>query len=346
MRALDLFAGCGGASLGLQRAGLGLVASYERCPRAARVHGLLCGEPATVVDLNHLDPATMPDADVWWASPPCQPGSQAGARKGRNDDRDGYPALLRLVRARRPRWLLIENVPGMVQHDRRKCRGSLFPVLDCIGCYHVHIVDQLGEVYPCVSKRILLAADYGVPQSRRRLIVVCGPEPYCWPAPTHGPGRALPWVSAGEALGITCGAFHATRDGVALDGRVISLTRPSPTMTGSSDLYLIQGGPASRQVRTVASVSPTVRTHADIYLYGAGHTAAGAARSVADPAPTVSGGGTVQMVEGVTRRTLTVAERAALQSLPFVEGLTGRMVGNAVPPPMAEAVARSLPRMR
>lgn len=423
--AIDLFAGGGGASLGLEAAGLRVVGAYERDARACRAHrAILPDVPVHQADLDEIDPGDLPEAPIWWASPPCQPGSTAGLRLGCRDPRDGYPALLRLVRARRPRWLLIENVPGFTQHASKAGCSTFWPRPEqCPACYLAAIMRELDALFPVVQMRILDAADYGVPQHRERLITVCGPTRIEWPVPTHGPGRPQPWVAAGTCIdwssvpgfesaarlfapagrphgagrdkertyrdvtdepaatvcgdtgtgamflaiehgGTSKGYLH--RDvadpgptvGTASDLRLTytgsrhaarALDEPSPTMTASRDLYLSVGGPNARggqgpSISDPASdPAPTVRTHADCYLVAA-ESGEGRPRDLADPSPTVSGKGTTQLVGSDYRRlrTLTVRERAALQSLPWVPELTGRIVGNAVPPPLAAVVAQAV----
>ncbi len=375
MPGLDLFAGCGGASLGCEAAGVRIVAAYERDARAARTHqALLPDVPVHVEDLNEIDPDALPNVPFWWASPPCQPGSTAGLRGGMLDPRDGYPALLRLARAKRPTWLVIENVPGFMQHRSASGCGALWPKPEaCPACYLAVIIRELDELFPVVEVRTLDAADYGVPQRRERLITVCGPERIDWPEPTHGPGRPVPWAAAGTCIDWQSvpgfehleGAYAIEHGGTRGDkGYLYRPTgEPGPTVGTASDMRLVietgqnKGGipgnpcrhpaeePGSGRGPTVtdpADPAPAVTTHANCYIVAAGESGEGRPRDLAEPSPTVSGKGTAQLVDQTyTRiRTLTVRERAALQALPWAPELTGRTVGNAVPPPLAEAVVR------
>jgi len=206
MRAFDFFAGCGGASLGLERAGVEVLLAFERDPDACASHRLHA--PGHVVEGDIAELRHLAKVDLWSASPPCQPFSAAGLRLGAADDRDGYPHLLRLlagagVGGNLPRWLLIENVPGLTFHKRSAGCGALILRPDaCPACYLEQIEAQLRVFFPVVEARILDAADVGVPQHRRRLITVCGPRRIDWPVPTHGPGRPRPWVSIRQALGL------------------------------------------------------------------------------------------------------------------------------------------------
>ena len=234
MRVLDLFAGCGGASLGLAAAGLHLVASYERDRDACQTHATHAPGLVIQCDLATLDPEALPAADLWWASPPCQGHSSAGKRRGAQDERDGFPWLLRLLRgSRRPRWLLIENVVGLTQHKKAaRCLPLLPKPEACSACYFKQIQRDLRALFPWVQHRILDAADYGVPQNRHRVIVVCGPHAIVWPEPTHGPGKAKPWATVREALELGGGAYAPAPavSGSAGAELLSPLDRPSPTV--------------------------------------------------------------------------------------------------------------------
>ncbi len=183
MRTLDLFAGAGGAALGLHEAGFEHVACVERDPSAAATLRA-AGFPAVEADVRDLDYAALAGTiDVLWASPPCQAWSQANQhaqRKGAADvERNGWPWTLQVVRVVRPRWAIFENV--------RNAR----PYVDR------YVVPELRKLYSHVSVWLLNAADHGVPQSRTRLFVVAGPRPVA--APPIAPRRtmrdaiAVPW---------------------------------------------------------------------------------------------------------------------------------------------------------
>jgi DNA (cytosine-5)-methyltransferase 1 len=91
---LDLFAGAGGASLGAERAGYTVVAAVEWDADACATHrAAMPSVPVIEGDIRAIERA--PDADVWWASPPCQAWSHAGKRKGARDARNGWPWVTR-----------------------------------------------------------------------------------------------------------------------------------------------------------------------------------------------------------------------------------------------------------
>lgn len=119
LNVLGLFAGIGGIELGLQRAGMHAVGLVERDPWCRKV--LAHHWPSA---LMHDDVVTAP---AWWASEerpqvdvvaggfPCQPFSQGGLQKGMDDERWMWPAMADVVRATRPRYVVVENVAALVR---------------------------------------------------------------------------------------------------------------------------------------------------------------------------------------------------------------------------------------
>lgn len=116
MQAVELFAGAGGASLGLVAAGYEEVRAIEWDAAACatrRAAGLRCDEgdvrdPALIADVG--------DIDLLWSSFPCQAWSSAGKRLGAQDARNGWPWTVAALDRVRPRWFIAENVPGLTHH--------------------------------------------------------------------------------------------------------------------------------------------------------------------------------------------------------------------------------------
>jgi DNA (cytosine-5)-methyltransferase 1 len=214
MKAIELFAGAGGAAIGLEAAGYHHLALCEWDPDACatlRAAGLGPVVEGDVRDLDAIEAVAGPSCDLLWSSFPCQAFSTAGKRLGAGDERNGWPWTVDAIDRFKPTWLLGENVRGLLMH-REGCtaRGGQLgifgtaPPEDCPGCYFERrILPDLRARFEHVGWWLLDAADYGVPQHRRRVILWAGPAPVAEPVPTHGPGRALPWVSMGEALGWT-----------------------------------------------------------------------------------------------------------------------------------------------
>jgi DNA (cytosine-5)-methyltransferase 1 len=349
-RCLELFAGAGGAALGLGAAGLEHAALCEWDRHACatlRAAGLGPVVEGDVRDLQAIAAVAGESVDVLWSSFPCQAWSTAGARRGAADERNGWPWTVDAVDRFKPAWFLGENVRGLLLH-RSGCTAAggqrgLFgtaPAEDCPGCYFERVIlPDLRARFACVGWWLLDAADFGVPQHRRRVILWAGPAPLVEPAPTHGPGRARGWVSMREALGVEafCFATHPEgAEGVA-DRRVRRLSDgPCPTI-GAEYTGTLAGHP------WVGSA-----------FYPRGRHGALAWEEVPldGPANAVSCGPCgvpwVDAAVATGRRRLTVAECARLQDFPAGHPWQGgvgaqyRQVGNAVPPRLAEVVGRAL----
>lgn len=191
----------------------------------------------------------LPEADAWWASCPCQPFSSAGDREGAADERDGYPATLALFAKHRPRWAILENVRGLLTHSKEFHPDPK----RCPGCYFEGILARLRTLFAVVEYRVLCAADYGVPQTRHRVIVVCGPVAIDWPAPTHS-SATLDEVKADGRYWSACEAQDWTRDlGGGADG-----LRPWETMRRALRLPLPLG-----RVHAVARADVPAAVHVE-----------------------------------------------------------------------------------
>lgn len=163
----SLFAGCGGSSLGYKLAGCEVLAAVEYDKNAAAVYrenfeGTLLYE----ADITLLDPQSIltdlglkpGELDILDGSPPCQGFSMAGKRR-LNDPRNRlFEEYVRFLKVMKPKAFVMENVPGLVIGNMR----SVFYEM-------VHALTDAGYE---VRGRILNALHYGVPQSRRRVILI------------------------------------------------------------------------------------------------------------------------------------------------------------------------------
>lgn len=193
--AYDLFAGAGGASLGLTWAGfstLGFELKPDPCETQA-LNGLL----AVQKDLREIDWSLYETPDLLWASPPCQPFSNGGLRIGPDDGRNLMPEFLRCVEALRPNIVMMENVKGITFPNNKQ--------------YLQNCIETLEQYDYTVEWKIFNCADFGVPQKRLRLILVARNDGkvISWPLQTHAKDpfpHELPWVTMFDALGwgMTC----------------------------------------------------------------------------------------------------------------------------------------------
>lgn len=324
LTALDLFAGAGGLGLGLSAAGFDVITSVEWNRDAAQT--LRRSAPSGEVieaDVRDLSFHRFAGVDVVAGGPPCQPFSTGGKQRSTSDERDMIPEFIRAVAEVRPRAFVMENVPGLMAP---RCEAYLGRVLR-------HFVD-LGYL---TTVGLLDAADFGVPQSRRRLLLtgLRGRLAPATPEPTHGVG-GMPRRTAGDVLRSDVGFGEPNRSIVTYarnpdlrpnpyhghlfngGGRPIDLSKPAPTILASA------GGNKTHFVDTLGAVP----------AYHAELSAGGRPRS--------------GLFEGGRR--LSIEESAALQTFPASTRLAGSrssqytQVGNAVPPVLAEAVARAVLR--
>lgn len=278
VRTVELFAGAGGSALGLERAGLDHIALCETDRSACetlRLAGFDHVVESDVRDLDAIGDLVGDRCDLIWSSFPCQAWSRGGVRRGAADDRNGWPWTVDAIDRLRPRWFLGENVRGLAMH-RNGCttRGgqrSLFgeaPEQSCPGCYLERVIlGDLRRRFPFAGWWMLDAADYGVPQFRKRVILWAGDRPLRRPEPTHGPGRARPWRSTRVALGIRA-AKRDNNDPAPVDERrEIDLTdRPAPTVSAGyrgvrgGEIYAIERGEARpltvREMATLQGFPP------------------------------------------------------------------------------------------
>ena len=114
MRFLDLFAGIGGFSLGLERAGMTCVGHVEIDPFCRKVLRKHWPQVPLIGDVKEVQGDEFGAVELICGGPPCQPVSLAGKRQGASDDRWLWGEALRLVEVVRPPWCLFENPPGIV----------------------------------------------------------------------------------------------------------------------------------------------------------------------------------------------------------------------------------------
>ena len=222
---LELFAGAGGAALGLRRAGFQARACLDWNPAAVATLRA-AGFPGVEDDVLLAELASYRGVDLLWASPPCQPGSLAGKRAGGVDPRSGWGATLRAVDMVQPRFFCAENVQGYTKHDVDHSPG-------CPGCEVDAVEAELRKRFAAVGRWCLDAASYGVPQHRRRMFLWGAPFPLHAPEMTHGGHGQPPFQTMGDAIGssLARGPRVVYPPG---QGRAASeprwLTRPAPTV--------------------------------------------------------------------------------------------------------------------
>jgi DNA (cytosine-5)-methyltransferase 1 len=325
---IDLFCGCGGLSTGFLDAGIRIVAGFDNDRRSIEAYNYNHehrGARAHAVDLSRatgaelLERSGVTRIDVLIGGPPCQPFSIAGKRQGNADHRAGLVTdFVRLATELRPCALVFENVPNLARIDGGRVLEALVGDLEGLGYM--------------VTYEVRAAADHGVPQVRRRLLLVGvrGIEPRL-PKPTHAPPGAL---MPGQKPYLTC------RDAIS----------DLPAAGDFGECGIFNHEPTEHcadMLRRFAELQPGARE----------------ARSFHDrlhpdrPAFTLRAGSgnfsPLRPVHYSADRVITARESARLQGfsddfiwpdwIPRLQQY--RQVGNAVPPPVGSAIARSLSRL-
>lgn len=325
-RVISLFSGAGGMDLGFEGGFTVFNQDYADNPFEI-VHASDINKPATLaynhnfetkadcIDITELDLDTLPEADVVIGGFPCQPFSHAGKREGFDDDKGRgtlYLEMKRVIEHVRPKMFIAENVDGL----RTKKVASMIPGEADVTALDQVVKDFADSGYNVVYK-ILKAVDYGIPQTRVRVIIigkrmdVSGDIMY--PLPTHGESL-LPYRTSYDALEDLWGLLDV--------GKVSNHTtadyskakfRPGSTSQGNAQV------PENRPAQTVRA-----EAHGNVYAHYKGDSD-----------------------DMTTWRRLTARECARLQSFPDSYVFPGsqssahRQIGNAVPPVLAWFVARA-----
>ncbi|MDO8680300.1 MAG: DNA cytosine methyltransferase [Acidobacteriota bacterium] len=300
---IELCAGAGGQALGLELAGFEPLALVELDPNACATLRLNRPDwPVVEDDLKDFDATAFPEPDLLAAGIPCPPFSIAGKQLGKNDERDLFPLLLKRIKECHPRAVMVENVRGLMGTTFAAYRRELRRKLDKLD-YHI------------VKWDLVNASDFGVPQLRPRAILVAFRKdqrvPFTWPSPIKGTPKTV-----GETLLplMKAGGWRRAEEWAKKASTV------APTLVGGSKKH---GG---------ADLGPTRAKLAWRQLGVDGH-------GLADHPPT----------PGFRRSPrLTVEMAALIQGFPVEWKIFGkktaayRQVGNAFPPPVAQAFGNAI----
>ncbi len=166
LNAIDLFCGCGGLSYGFESAGYNILVGIDNDRMALNSFELnhknsktICGDITQITYKKDIKPLIGDrEIDIILGGPPCQGMSLSGPRQFDDPRNKLYLTYIRLVEEIQPKAFVIENVPGLV---------SLFN-----GAIKDNIIKRFEELNYTISYKIMCAADYGVPQTRRRVVFV------------------------------------------------------------------------------------------------------------------------------------------------------------------------------
>ena len=246
LTSLELCAGAGGQARGLERSGFdhaGVVEIDSDCCKT-----LSLNRPQWRVheqDLNLFDGTGYRGIDLLAGGLPCPPFSVAGKQLGKDDERNLFPAAIRLVDETRPKAIMIENVRGFL--------GAVFED------YRGFIRNELKKLGYEAQWRLLNACDYGVPQLRPRVIIVALRDDlkdgFEWPAPSR--------INA-PTVGETLGDLMAERGWLGAKAWAARADDIAPTLVGGSKKH---GGPdlgPTRARQAWASLGVNGKTLADL----------------------------------------------------------------------------------
>ena len=197
--AIDLFCGAGGLSSGLEAAGFHTVGALDfdshalASYRANHPNTLVFDRDVAAITGKELGAVCEGrELDLLAGGPSCQGFSTHGKRKADDPRNFLFEHFIRLAEDLRPRWILIENVPGLLTYKKGHFRNL--------------IIRELNRIGYAAEAKVLLAADYGVPQLRKRIVFIANRVglPISFPNPTHHPtalGGLKTYVTVEEAIG-------------------------------------------------------------------------------------------------------------------------------------------------
>lgn len=299
MRVVSLFSGAGGLDLGFKMAGHSIIWANDLYEDAVETYRRNLGNNIICRDIADISIEEVPDCDIVIGGFPCQGFSVANMKRNEDDERNAlYKQLIRIIKGKNPKFFLAENVKGILSLGK----GKVFNM----------IKTDFEELGYKVEYRLLNAADFGVPQTRQRVIIVGVRKDiefeYHYPEPTHnrdGIDGLTRWVSVTEALS----------------------SLPDPDLPnnlhnhGYSKYKLEINGYLGHRLLDPDKPAPTVTARGD------------------------NKGGVVILPHPNAKRRMSCRELATIQSFPVDYEFIGnrssvyRQIGNAVPPLLAYYVA-------
>lgn len=194
MKIISLFSGAGGLDLGLIQAGNAVIWANDIDKDAVATYRENIGDHIVCDDIKNIDISVLPDADVVVGGFPCQGFSQANRLRTLEDDRNQlYRFFYNTIKIKQPKYFIAENVKGILSLGKGEAIKQI-----------VADFESAGYI---TSVNLVNMADYGVPQTRQRVIIIgqrvdLGKEMrFIFPQPTHSKTGELPkWVSIKEAI--------------------------------------------------------------------------------------------------------------------------------------------------
>lgn len=338
IKVLDLFSGCGGLSFGFKKAGFEIVAGIDNWSDSLKTFQRNYKNAKAInMDLGSFDVKKIKleigDVDVVIGGPPCQGFSISGNRDLKDPRNILYKGFVEIVKAFSPKVFLLENVPNLVSMGGGEIKEK--------------IIKDFENLRYQIKYKVLLASDYGVPQNRRRVIFVGVKQKnnFVFPEPIFDNNKNKV---------TTYDAISDLPDKNLKDGYFLKILPKSAYQkkmrTKDSKIYNHQLTSHNQKTIEIISLVPDGGNYKDlpeIYKNTRNVHIAWTRYSSNKPSFTIDTGHRHHF-HYKYNRVPTVRESARLQSFPdsfiFLGSKTSqyRQVGNAVPPLLAEAIAKNI----
>ncbi len=300
MKIVSLFSGAGGLDLGFQMAGHEIIWANDLYEDAVETYRHNLGEHVVCEDITKIDLSEIPDCDIVIGGFPCQGFSVANMKRHVTDERNTlYRQLIRVIEGKKPKFFLAENVKGIMSLGK----GEIFKL----------ILEEFTSLGYKVKYKLLNAADFGVPQTRQRVIIIGVRNDidfeYEYPTPSHsknGDNGTKKWVGVEAAL-----------------AEIPDPDLPNDIYNHEYSKYKLSfNGYLGHRPLDPNKPAPTVTARGD------------------------NKGGVVILPHPNSERRMTCRELATIQSFPLTYRFSGnkssvyRQIGNAVPPLLSFEVAK------
>lgn len=340
LQVLDLFCGAGGLSYGFEKAGYKIILGLDNDKAALETFELNhSGSKGLNTDISTISSEVIKPyfsenrIDVIIGGPPCQGMSLSGPRKFDDPRNKLYLSYIRIVDELKPKAFLIENVPGLVSLFKGKIKDN--------------IIERLSDIGYNVNYKVLLASDYGVPQSRKRVFFI-GLKKGIFDFDSIAKSDTL--ITSEMALNDLPSLEFSLGDEIMYYENPPKNNYQRLMRANSNIIYNHIGTNHSEKVKNIISLVPDGGNYKDLpkeLQATRKFNVAWTRYNSQKPSPTVDTGHRHHF-HYKYNRVPTVRESARLQSFPdnfiFLGNKTEqyRQVGNAVPPLLAEKIATSL----
>ena len=341
---IDLFAGVGGMSLGFEQCGFDVIVANEYDPEIAAAYkknhpttDMIVGD-ITTLDLESVFGKHQGKVDVVIGGPPCQGFSQKGKRKTIHDERNFlFKYYVRVVDLLKPKYFVMENVPNLLTAEG--------------GYFYKEITELFNSMGYNLNATVMNASEYGVPQNRRRAVIIGkrGSAAPAMPLPINS--RITIWDAIGDLAFLSSGEGTETQQ-----YRIAPVSDYARSLRGTSEV--LHNHVATKHsplaLERLALIPPNCgkevlpKEHLTKSIYSGTWTRMGKDEisvTITTRFDTPSSG---KFTHPYLDRAITVREAARIQSFPdsFVfygtKGAQMKQVGNAVPPMLANAIARTI----